>query len=132
MIKKCVVCGTEFEPLIHIGRRQKCCSKPCSRIYNRAYNNAVKASDAEREKAREKYRIKNLNRTLCKFCGKPMPIDEWSGHKKHYHDECALKDAADAILNGKKINKTQYNRLYVRGYDMAEIKAVITGGGIIV
>lgn len=127
MIKKCVVCGAEFEPRFNMIYRQKCCSRPCTVIHNRRCEKEKHQTEAWRAKAREKYHIKTANKIVCKLCGKPT-VAGLSGRRQHFHEHCVVNDAINTVLGSQKLSKAQLSRLYAMGYDAKEIKEMIKGG----
>lgn len=123
-MKKCVICDAEFTPAMpNNAKRQICCSPECSKEHNRRLAKERQATDKYRKHAKELYKKRSENHTLCRLCGKPT-ISGPTGWKSHYHDECILDDCAKTIKSGRKLTKTQYNRMYTRGYTLDDLKEV--------
>lgn len=120
MTKKCMICGKEFEPNIHVGDRQVCCSKECSYKRNLAYN--IRYS-IERNKRNKAMGI-GQSKVKCMYCGEHVPniYTEHGYGKLRYHEECMIKDCITAFNQFGKLPNIQKRRLYGRGYTIAEFK----------
>lgn len=127
MIKKCVVCGAEFEPRYNMIYRQKCCSKPCTVTHNRRCEKEKRQSKGWKTEARKKYYAKTADKIVCKLCGKPT-VAGFSGRRQHFHEHCVVNDAINTVLGSQKLSKAQLSRLYAMGYDAKEIKEMIKDG----
>ena len=129
MIKKCIVCGKEFEV---VNSRYCLCSDEC-RKKRRAELEMKYLSDPviverRRIQSRERSR-KNAKIILCKICGKPVPPSDTGGRLSHkyYHEECVVKEALQAIAEGGTSSKfTGDSRIFraynVFGYSVSELK----------
>lgn len=125
MIKKCVMCGKDFEPRYNLAKRQICCSKECSAARGKAYSDARQADPIrwraylDREKELRKQRIKPQK---CLLCGKDVIPDGYfhKGHHVKLHDECVFEDCLKVLESGMKLNHKQAQRLAARGYTVSE------------
>lgn len=125
MINVCKICGAEFDAA---QRNHTICSDACRKINQKQYAQEYACANYEQKRRRErKHYYKNHN-VKCRLCGKPTPAER-SGYRKRYHEECIVKDAIDAILNGQKLHANQLNRLYARGYTVTEIREMARSGG---
>jgi hypothetical protein len=124
MQKKCIICGATFVPHKNLINRQLCCSLECSiknrYEINKRWNN--KPENIERRHRIYQERTKNL--VVCKICGKPTEA-VYSSHRTHYHDECIINEAIEIIKSGNKLTRTQYNRLFLRGYTLKYIAEIM-------
>lgn len=129
VIKECIICGKEFTPHYNMIDRQKCCSKDCFKVhYQRWREDWYRNNHASiLQKARKDSRLKNKDRVICKLCGKPIETPNASGWRPRYHEKCIFDDCAEAIKRGERVSATQYNRLRVRGYGIADVKDYIDG-----
>ena len=124
-MKKCVICGKEFEPYYGTPGQVTCCGE-CRVIYNknigRKYDHDNRAWILE--KSRDEKRRKNNGKVICKICGRPVYRD-WNSvtDHGHMHDECIYDDVIDTLRSGDKITMLQRQRLYSRGYTVEEFIA---------
>lgn len=114
--KKCPVCGKIFETPY---KQRKYCSKSCSDVIQ-----------AEKDKIRRRNypRKKRRQPILCKICGEPVPqciVNERMSHK-HYHENCVVEVALQAVLEGATWKD---KRIYMAGnrygYNKAELMEII-------
>lgn len=102
MFKNCRICGKEFET------NNPCyctCSSACS------LKNAKALTKKWRQNNADKMRKYNAKRTrkykkpiiLCGICGEEVPqiCSERGYSRKRYHEECVLKEALQAISEGR-------------------------------
>ena len=141
MIKnKCIICGKEF-----YARQSNytLCSDECRKKRVAELNNKYMSDPAIHERklkqGRERRR-KNAKIILCKICGEPvMPVDIGGRlSRKHYHEECVIKEALQAIAEGGKStrNKSTGNNGDSRilrahnvfGYSVGELKELLMEG----
>lgn len=134
MIKKCIICDKEFETKHpnHI-----LCSSECRKInciqqkakwyrQNKEYN-----LELYRKQCREHYR-NNVKPIKCKICGEVVEryIENGRQHCKHYHEDCIVRKAYEAIKRGESYS--HYNedtqRAMNRGYIKTEIIELIESG----
>lgn len=130
MIKKqCIVCGKEFEV---INSRYCLCSDECrkKRTYelNKKYMSDPVLHERKLNQDRVRRRI-NAKIITCKICGEPVPPSDTGGRlsRKHYHEECVIKEALQAIAEGGTSSKfTGDSRIFraynVFGYSVGELK----------
>lgn len=109
--KTCEICGKQFNP---IKCTQKCCSKPCTDV------NRLRLIASWRKKPAEE-------KNLCKICGKPVEHVVYGDYKflPQMHDDCVIDDALNSLKNNEILNHIQLQRLYARGYDVAEARSLI-------
>lgn len=125
-MKKCVICGKEYEPYAGQARRQKTCSPECRKILNRMHDKEYKSLECVRESHKLYMRRYNIRRRnpVCTICGKPLIRDYSTGHtaRTRMHDECVYIDVVNTLKAGKPLNTAQYQRLVSRGYDMQSFR----------
>lgn len=133
MIKKqCIVCGKEF-----YARQSNytLCSDECrkKRVYelNKKYMSDPVLHERHRLQSIESYR-RRAKIIPCKICGKPVPPSDSGGRlsRKHYHEECVVREALQAISEGGKSTKgTGDKRLFrahnVLGMGVRELKELL-------
>ena len=117
-IRKCVVCGREFEPFNY---NQKCCCMYCSRENDlkrrREYNRSPRTHERQRA-----YRLAHPQ-GVCLICGKPVMKDGLKRHdSKKMHDECIFMDCLETLKSGNRLTSKQRTRLVLRGYSLKEFK----------
>ena len=130
MIKKqCIVCGKEIE----VANPRYClCSDECrkKRTYelNKKYMSDPVLHERHRLQSIESYR-RRAKIIPCKICGEPVPPSDISGRMshKHYHEECVIKEALQAIAEGGTSSKfTGDSRIFrahnVLGMGVKELK----------
>lgn len=123
MIRNCVECGKEFEVS---SRHYKICSDECQKARN-ARRRREKYCEIYRAERRSQY-MKNIPVVLCKLCGEPVP-PEFIGERicrKHYHDECIVNQAVDALIECANYNDARLQRARNYGYsklDLIKIRA---------
>ena len=130
MIKKqCIVCGKEIEV---VNSRYCLCSDECrkKRAYelNKKYMSDPVLHERHRLQSIESYR-RRAKIIPCKICGKPVPPSDTGGRlsHKHYHEECVIKEALQAIAEGGTSSKfTGDSRIFrahnVLGMGVKELK----------
>ena len=130
MIKKqCIVCGKEIEV---VNSRYCLCSDECrkKRAYelNKKYMSDPVIHERHRLQSIESYR-RRAKIIPCKICGKPVPPSDSGGRlsRKHYHEECVIKEALQAIAEGGTSSKfTGDSRIFrahnVLGMGVKELK----------
>ena len=130
MIKKqCIVCGKEIE----VANSRYClCSDECrkKRAYelNKKYMSDPVIHERHRLQSIESYR-RRAKIIPCKICGEPVPPSDSGGRlsRKHYHEECVIKEALQAIAEGGTSSKfTGDSRIFrahnVLGMGVRELK----------
>lgn len=130
MIKKqCIVCGKEIEV---VNSRYCLCSDECrkKRTYelNKKYMSDPVLHERKLNQDRVRRRI-NAKIITCKICGEPVPPSDTGGRlsRKHYHEECVIKEALQAIGEGGTSSKfTGDSRIFrahnVLGMGVRELK----------
>ena len=129
MIKKCIVCGKEIEV---VNSRYCLCSDECrkKRAYelNKKYMSDPVIHERHRLQSIESYR-RRAKIIPCKICGNPVPPSSSGGRlsRKHYHEECVIKEALQAIAEGGTSSKfTGDSRIFrahnVLGMGVRELK----------
>lgn len=124
MQKICIICGKEFVPHEKLSGIQKCCSKECSKENGRRSCKKYMNMPENKKKYRELYQKRTKNNTLCRICGKPTVATNTT-HKPFYHEECLVDEAIEIIKAGRKLTNLQYNRLYIKGYSMKELRNIM-------
>ena len=136
MIKKqCIVCGKEF-----YARQSNytLCSDECKKKrvaeLNKKYMSDPVLHERHRLQSIESYR-RRAKIILCKICGEPVPPSDISGRMshKHYHEECVVREALQAISEGGKSTKgTGDKRIFrahnVLGMNVSELKELLMEG----
>ena len=130
MIKKqCIVCGKEIEV---VNSRYCLCSDECrkKRAYelNKKYMSDPVIHERHRLQSMKSYR-RRAKIIPCKICGEPVPASDSGGRmsRKHYHEECVIKEALQAIAEGGTSSKfTGDSRIFrahnVLGMGVKELK----------
>ena len=56
----------------------------------------------------------------CKICGEPVPASDSGGRmsRKHYHEECVIKEALQAISEGGKSTKGTGDKRIFRAHNV--------------
>ena len=114
--KQCAVCGKEFEA---INSRYILCSDECRKKRIDEYNK-VYYSDYDGRKRKRAEKI-----VICKLCG--MAVEgvmrgERMG-RQHYHEECVVKDALQAISEGEHSRSSRIRRASnLFAYSVGELK----------
>lgn len=137
MIKKrCIVCGKEIE----VANSRHClCSDECRKKRRVELEMKYSSDPVKRERRRiynrNRYRKNALKIIPCKICGEPVPPSDISGRlsRKHYHEECVIKEALQAISEGGKTTKgTGDKRIHrahnVLGMSVGELKELLVEG----
>ena len=121
MIKKqCIVCGKEFEV---VNSRYCLCSDECrkKRTYelNKKYMSDPALHERHRLQSIESYR-RRAKIIPCKICGEPVPASDSGGRmsRKHYHEECVIKEALQAISEGGKSTKGTGDKRIFRAHNV--------------
>lgn len=127
MVKNCVVCGKEFEP---IPPQRKTCSKACSESrhsqkvdeYNLMYYEEIKLRRRKRARAKAKP-------IYCKICGEVVERILYNGRiiaRKH-HEQCVINEAIQAIKEKKSYRKdSRIIRAWnTFGYTVSELKEIM-------
>ena len=121
MIKKqCIVCGKEIE----VANSRYClCSDECrkKRAYelNKKYMSDPVIHERHRLQSIESYR-RRAKIIPCKICGEPVPPSDSGGRlsRKHYHEECVIKEALQAIAEGGKSTKGTGDKRIFRAHNV--------------
>ena len=121
MIKKqCIVCGKEIE----VANPRYClCSDECrkKRTYelNKKYMSDPVLHERHRLQSIESYR-RRAKIIPCKICGEPVPASDSGGRmsRKHYHEECVVRDALQAISEGGKSTKGTGDKRIFRAHNV--------------
>ena len=121
MIKKqCIVCGKEIE----VANSRYClCSDECrkKRAYelNKKYMSDPVIHERHRLQSIESYR-RRAKIIPCKICGEPVPASDSGGRmsRKHYHEECVIKEALQAIAEGGKSTKGTGDKRIFRAHNV--------------
>lgn len=122
-MKKCVICGKEYEPYAGQETRQKTCSPECRQKYKSMYSNEYKKREYVKRASRIRMRKAIEGRTKCRICGKPIFRDwELGRSTKTMHDECVFADIQETIQSGSELSNAQIQRLYARGYTLKEFR----------
>lgn len=121
MIKKqCIVCGKEIEV---VNSRYCLCSDECrkKRAYelNKKYMSDPVLHERHRLQSIESYR-RRAKIIPCKICGEPVPASYSGGRmsRKHYHEECVVKEALQAIAEGGKSTKGTGDKRIFRAHNV--------------
>ena len=110
MIKKnCIVCGKEMEVA---NPQYFLCSDECREVRRKQLSEKYKNSPEYKEKSKLYYarqlerKHKSPKVIPCKICGKPVPpiFRENRMGRSHYHENCVLSEAMEAIIDGCKYN----------------------------
>ena len=124
MLKKCIICGKQFEPYKPMANRQKCCSRECSKVYGRQYNKEHYDYNSNHERYRQ--RMKNRKPVMCRICGKPIEraLDArgYVRSQRWMHQECVFNDIMMTIAKGEEVSTAQRQRLSANGYTLKEFK----------
>lgn len=122
--KQCVVCGREFNS---VNSAYKICSDECRKIRNAEY--CKKYSVIRGKTYQSKYRQKHAKIVLCKICGEPVAGVKGAVNigRPRYHEECVIKDAIQAILDGEKGHESiRIRRAWnTFGYGVKELKVIM-------
>ena len=121
MIKKqCIVCGKEFYArqsnytLCSDERRKK-------RAYelNKKYMSDPVIHERHRLQSIESYR-RRAKIIPCKICGEPVPASDSGGRmsRKHYHEDCVVREALQAISEGGKSTKGTGDKRIFRAHNV--------------
>ena len=121
MIKKqCIVCGKEIEV---VNSRYCLCSDECrkKRTYelNKKYMSDPVIHERHRLQSMKSYR-RRAKIIPCKICGEPVPASDSGGRmsRKHYHEECVIKEALQAIAEGGKSTKGTGDKRIFRAHNV--------------
>lgn len=118
MLKKCIICGKEFNAL---QKNYKCCSKECSaenfRRYVSKYHSEYDPDEDVREKIRERLRAKNAIKHKCPCCHKQLPPRKRTDVPC---DECMIKSLINAETHEDELHIKRM--LKSRGYDSTMIE----------
>lgn len=132
MIKKCVVCGAEF----NAKQSNYCiCSDDCRRIKQQERYAKYRLNNHERCLifARE-YWLRRKKPICCKICGGVVlqHMGEIQMTSKHYHEDCVVREGIQAIKEGAKCSDKRLVRARNRyGYSMAELKEIMDNGSTV-
>ena len=120
MIKKSIVCGKEFEV---VNSRYCLCSDECKKKrraeLNRKYMSDPVLHERHRLQSIESYR-RRAKIIPCKICGEPVPASDSGGRmsRKHYHEECVVREALQAISEGGKSTKGTGDKRIFRAHNV--------------
>ena len=121
MIKKqCIVCGKEIEV---VNSRYCLCSDECrkKRTYelNKKYMSDPVIHERHRLQSVKSYR-RRAKIIPCKICGEPVPASDSGGRmsRKHYHEECVVREALQAISEGGKSTKGTGDKRIFRAHNV--------------
>ena len=124
-MKKCIICGAEFEPYYALRSRQKTCgSKECMRLRNLRQNKVYYSIEENKDRQKFMQRVRR-SKAVCRICGEKIERNHDIHHRASnstMHDSCVIRDAMETIAKGEKLNSTQVQRLYQRGYTVKEIR----------
>lgn len=131
MIKKCIVCGAEFDAR----QANYCiCSDDCRRIRRKQTAKEFFKKHADKK---EKYMLnakiaqRRKSKIYCRICGEIVPqhMGEVRMTSKHYHEDCVAREGIQAIKEGAKCSDKRLERAKNRyGYTMAELKEIMDNG----
>lgn len=137
MIKKrCVVCGKEIEVANsrHCLCSDECRKKRVAELKKKYMSDPVKR-ELRRIYNRNRYRKNALKIIPCKICGEPVPPSDSGGRlsRKHYHEECVIKEALQAISEGGKSTRSNGDKRIFRahnvlGMSVGELKELLAEG----
>ena len=127
MFKNCRICGAEFETN---NSRYCTCSPACS-IKNRNIiaQKYYYAHPENRQNYRERQRKRSRQRFVpCRICGENVP-SVFTGVqyvRKHYHEECVVKEALKALSDGRKSHdKVVWRARNTYGYTIKDLKELL-------
>lgn len=120
MIKKCVICGSDFEPRRNTYKTQICCSKKCSYINHKTLSREW--ARRHKDVISQKVRAKNI--TNCLICGERV-MHNVKGLKPRMHTECIIEDCLATLESGKTLTLLQQKRAYSRGYTVNDLKELL-------
>lgn len=125
MIKKCIVCGAEF----NAKQSNYCiCSDDCRRIRQQKQNAELNKANYEKYKFNAKMAQRRKSKIFCKICGKIVHqhMGEVRMTSKHYHEDCVIREGIQAIKDKAKSTDKRLVRARNRyGYTMAELKEIM-------
>lgn len=124
-MKKCIICGKEFEPYYTMKNRQITCgSKECMRMRNKKQNKIYYSIEENNNRRKLHQRMQKSN-AICRICGRKIERGNDIQHRASnstMHDGCVVADAIRTLQKGEKLNSTQIQRLYQRGYTITELR----------
>ena len=127
MFKNCRICGKEFEAQ---NSRYCTCSPACS-IKNRniMVQKYYYAHPEYNQRDRDRHREKRRKRFVpCLICGKNVQ-SVYNGERytrKRYHEECVLKEALQAVSEGKgRKDKTVVRAWNTYAYTVKDLKEML-------
>ena len=132
MIKKCVVCGAEFDAR----QANYCiCSDECRHIRQYETNKRYKSNNREKYllSTRQSW-LRHKNPICCKICGGVVPqhMGEMRMTSKRYHEDCIVNEGIQAIReNAKSTDKRLVRARNRYGYSMAELKEIMNDGSTV-
>ena len=120
MFKKCKICGKEFETQ---NTRYCTCSLNCSIKNAQALSNTWKKNNVDKVREHRKPVI-----VSCRICGKEVPATYSAGRNSHkyYHEKCVVKDALQAVAEGKGVEDSRVKRAWnTYCYSLKELKELL-------
>lgn len=132
MIKKCVVCGTEFDAR----QANYCiCSDECRHIRQYEQNKRYKSNNREKYLylTRQSW-LRRKKSIHCKICGKVVLQHIHNGHmtSKHYHEDCIVNEGIQAIKENAKSTDNRLVRAHNRyGYSMLDLREIMNDGSTV-
>lgn len=128
MIKKCVVCGAEF----NAKQSNYCiCSDDCRRIRRKQ---TAKEFFKNHTDKKEEYMLnakiaqRRKSKIYCRICGEIVPqyMGEMRMTSKHYHEDCVVREGIQAIKESAKYGDKRLMRAHNRyGYTIKDLKEII-------
>jgi hypothetical protein len=120
MFKNCKICGVEFET----NNPHSCtCSPTCSIKNAKALNKKWRKDNPDRVREYKKPKI-----VLCRICGGEVPPTYSAGRnsRKHHHEECIVKEALQAVSEGKGVEDSRIRRAWnTYCYSLKELKEML-------
>jgi len=123
MIKKCIICGKEFEPFPHLQKNQVCCCKECSTIFYKQQRKAYNQAHWEEIQAKQRAYIDKKHPRYCQICGVQLVRGGIEG-KIRMHDDCIINKCVEYYKNGDKLPDYWKYKLYNRGFTLSEVKRI--------
>lgn len=116
MLVRCDICGTLYNKT----NRSLVCSEECRKIYYRRFWKSEEYRTKIRQYQRARQKVK-----ICEYCGKQVKIDTTGITKPRVHEQCVVDYCMKYIAAGIPVPNKHYQRLYVRGYTVEELRSEI-------